>query len=34
MEQALVNLPGYQTAKSLTNQQLLAIGDINGDGRD
>ncbi|HTQ40423.1 MAG TPA: autotransporter-associated beta strand repeat-containing protein [Pirellulales bacterium] len=33
MEQALTNLPGYQTAKDLTNAQLLAIGDVNGDGK-
>ena len=32
MQQALANLPGYETAKGLTNAQLLLIGDINGDG--
>jgi len=32
MQQALANLPAYQTAKNLTNAQLLAIGDINNDG--
>ncbi len=32
MEQALVDLPDYQTAKSLSNSQLLHIGDLNGDG--
>ena len=32
MEQALANLPAYQTANGLTNAQLLAIGDVNGDG--
>jgi T5SS/PEP-CTERM-associated repeat protein len=33
MEQALVNLPAYQSSKSLTTAQLLAIGDVNGDGK-
>jgi len=33
MEQALANLPAYETAKGLSNSQLLAIGDINGDGK-
>jgi hypothetical protein len=33
MEQALANLPAYQTANGLTNAQLLAIGDVNGDGK-
>jgi len=32
MEQALANLPAYQTAKGLSDAQLLAIGDINNDG--
>jgi uncharacterized membrane protein len=32
MEQAMANLPAYQTAKDLTDAQLLTIGDINGDG--
>jgi hypothetical protein len=32
MEQALVDLPDYQTAKGLTTAQLMLIGDINGDG--
>ena len=33
MEQALTNLSGYQTAEGLTNSQLLAIGDVNSDGK-
>lgn len=33
MEQALTNLPAYQSAKGLSNAQLLAIGDIDGDGK-
>jgi len=33
METALVNLPSYQTAKGLTGSQMLAIGDLNGDGK-
>jgi len=32
MEAALVDLNGYQTSKSLTDEQLLALGDVNGDG--
>jgi len=32
MEQALADLPDYETAKGLSNAQLLDIGDINGDG--
>jgi hypothetical protein len=32
MEQALTNLPAYQTTNGLTNAQLLSIGDINDDG--
>ncbi len=32
METALVGLNGYQSAKGLNAAQLLAIGDINGDG--
>ncbi|HTQ40824.1 MAG TPA: choice-of-anchor tandem repeat GloVer-containing protein [Pirellulales bacterium] len=32
MEQTLANLPSYQSANGLSNSQLLAIGDINGDG--
>ncbi len=32
MEQALVDLPNYQSAKALSDDQLLAIGDLNGDG--
>ena len=30
---ALTDLNSYQTTKSLTDSQLLAVGDINGDGR-
>ncbi|HTQ37666.1 MAG TPA: dockerin type I repeat-containing protein, partial [Pirellulales bacterium] len=33
MEQALANLPAYESARGLTNTQLLAIGDINNDGK-
>jgi hypothetical protein len=33
MEKAITNLPAYQTASGLTKSQLLAIGDINGDGK-
>ena len=33
MEQALTNLPAYQATKSLSAAQLLAIGDLNGDGK-
>ena len=32
MMAALVNLHGYEQTNGLTNSQLLAIGDINGDG--
>jgi Dockerin type I domain/PEP-CTERM motif len=32
MEQALTNLPAYESSKGLTAAQLIAIGDINGDG--
>jgi hypothetical protein len=32
MEAALVDLNGYQTSKSLTDEQLLALGDVNCDG--
>jgi hypothetical protein len=32
MEQALTNLPAYQTTNGLTNAQLMSIGDINADG--
>jgi uncharacterized repeat protein (TIGR03803 family) len=32
MEQALANMSTYQTANGLSAAQLLAIGDINGDG--
>ncbi len=32
METALADLNGYQSAKGLNAAQLLAIGDINGDG--
>jgi len=31
MESALANLHGYETTNNLTNQQLLVIGDLNGD---
>ena len=31
MEQALADLPDYETAKALTDAQLQLIGDINGD---
>ena len=30
---ALTNLPGYQSTGGLTNADLLAIGDLNGDGK-
>ena len=33
MEQALTSLPAYKTAQGLTSAQLLAIGDLNGDGK-
>ncbi len=33
MEQTLANLPAYQSANSLSNAQLLAIGDLNDDGQ-
>jgi hypothetical protein len=32
MEKALTNLPAYQTAEDLSAAQLLAMGDLNGDG--
>ena len=32
MEQALADLPAYQTAKGLAALQLLLVGDVNGDG--
>ena len=32
MENALTNLPAYQTAMGLSSAQLLAMGDLNGDG--
>lgn len=33
LEQALANLPNYQTTKGLSDAQLLTIGDLNGDGK-
>jgi streptogramin lyase len=33
MEKALVDLHSYQLSKSLSDAQLLAIGDVNGDGK-
>ena len=33
MEQSLTDLHGYQSAKALTDPQLLAIGDLNSDGK-
>jgi len=33
MMTALSDLSGYQSAKSLTDQQLAAIGDLDGDGK-
>ncbi len=32
MEQALTDLPDYESANALTNAQLALVGDINGDG--
>ena len=33
MLNALTNLPGYESAGGLSNADLLAIGDLNGDGK-
>ena len=33
MLNALTNLPGYESTGGLSNADLLAIGDLNGDGK-